>query len=92
MFNGHAYKFTLFIQVNIKNKDGQPCDSVKGICALYRPSDANLDIPETELLFIGAGRYLLRIPRSLEHGLWNAVVDLRRESSVYVNRIPFMIP
>jgi hypothetical protein len=82
----------LLLQINIADKDNLPCDSVKGICALYRPSDASLDIPEAELTFIGAGRYIRPLPRVLEHGLWNAVVNLRKDSGRYINRISFMAP
>ncbi|MBU1921367.1 FixH family protein [bacterium] len=82
----------LIIQINILDRHDQPCDSVAGVSAFYRPSDAALDIPAEELTFIGRGRYIRSIPRIMEKGLWNAVLDLKKGSDSYRNRISFMVP
>ena len=81
----------LIVQINIMDRDDLPCDSVTGVCAFYRPSDSSLDIPAKELTFIGRGRYICSVPRELEKGLWNAVLDLKKGTDSYRNRITFMV-
>ncbi len=79
------------VELTITDASGATCDSLAGQVAFYRPSDQALDIASTSLQFIGAGRYLVKLPRPLERGSWQAVTHLERGRQRMDKRISFFV-
>jgi nitrogen fixation protein FixH len=79
------------LQLNIAEANNQPCDSLQGEVALYRPSDEALDIEAAALRPMGAGTYFIVLPRALEHGAWQAVVHLMRGAQELRQRADFFV-
>jgi FixH len=79
------------VQLTVRDAMGAVCDSLTGQVALYRPSDQALDIESRSLFPIGAGKYLAKVPRPLERGLWQAVTHLERGVQTFDTRISFFV-
>ncbi len=79
------------LEVEVHEADGQPCGSLIGELALYRPSDQALDIPSAKLRVMGAGKYFVPLPRTLERGSWQAIVHLTRGRQEYYRRHDFFV-
>lgn len=79
------------VELTVTDASGTACDSLIGEVAFYRPSDQALDIASSSLQFIGAGRYLAKLPRPLERGAWQAVTHLERGSQRMNKRISFFV-
>lgn len=70
---------------------GLPCDSVVGMCSLYRPSDKSLDQPTSAILPMGNGRYAVKAASPLVRGAWECVADLSRGEQHFRDRISFFV-
>jgi nitrogen fixation protein FixH len=79
------------VELTVTDKTGSPCDSLTGQIGFYRPSDAALDIESAPFIPIGTGKYLIKIPRPLEHGSWQAIANLNRQQSVAELRVGFFV-
>lgn len=79
------------VELTVTDASGAACDSLAGLVAFYRPSDQALDIASASLQFIGAGRYLVKLPRPLERGSWQAVTHLERGRQRMDKRISFFV-
>ena len=64
------------VEIAVTEKTGAACDSLTGSVAFYRPSNNALDIESAAFFPIGSGKYLVKTPRSLERGSWQAVLNL----------------
>ncbi len=79
------------VELTVTDASGAACDSLSGHVAFYRPSDQALDIAAASLLSIGAGRYVVKLPRPLERGSWQAVTHLERGRQQMDKRIHFFV-
>lgn len=70
---------------------GLPCDSLVGLCALYRPSDKRLDQPAVQLLPMGNGQYAMRAEQPLMRGAWECVTELQRDDKRFHDRIALFV-
>lgn len=77
--------------VVVVDASGLPRDSLIGEVGFYRPADARLDIAKTALRGQGGGVYLAGLPRPLENGSWQALVQLSFGRQIYENRIGFFV-
>jgi hypothetical protein len=82
---------TPLVELVVTDANGTATDSLWGQVAFYRPSDQSLDIERTDLQFVGAGRYLAKLPRPLEHGSWQAITHLERALQQMDRRISFFV-
>lgn len=78
-------------ELTVTDQTSAACDSLVGTVAFYRPSARELDIAETSIFPIGAGRYVVKLPRPLEHGSWQAVTHLERGKQVMDTRVSFFV-
>jgi len=70
---------------------GEPCDSLAGEVGFYRPSNKTLDLGPIPIQYVGTGRYLVYLPRSLERGSWQALVHLQRGRQEFSKRISMFV-
>lgn len=78
-------------ELTVMDANGLPCDSLQGEVGFYRPSDKSLDISAQSLRFVGSGRYLAVLPRSLERGSWQALVNVKRARQELDQRLSFFV-
>ena len=71
--------------------EGIPADSLLGSVGFYRPSNKALDIAPLPAQFVGGGRYVIFLPRTLERGAWQAVVNLARDRSALEQRLSLFV-
>jgi nitrogen fixation protein FixH len=79
------------VELTVTEAAGAACDSLTGTVAFYRPSDSELDMANAPIFPIGAGKYLLKIPRPLERGSWQAVMQLARGKQAMDARVSFFV-
>ena len=70
---------------------GQPADSLLGSVGFYRPLDQQLDMAALPVTRIGQGRYLVVLPRPLEHGAWQAEVQLAGGARTLARKVKFFV-
>jgi len=79
------------VELAVTEASGAACDSLTGTVAFYRPSNSELDMVSAPIFSIGAGKYLVRIPRPLERGSWQAVLHIERGKQVMDTRVSFFV-
>jgi nitrogen fixation protein FixH len=79
------------LQLKVREANDEPCDSLQGEISLYRPSDKALDITAATVRPMGAGKYFIVLPRALEHGAWQALVNVSRGKQKYRDRLSFFV-
>ena len=79
------------VEVNVSDVNGAPCDSLTGEASFYRPSDKALDITPQPLQYVGRGRYLAFLPRPLERGSWQAIVQVSRGHQKLEQRVNLFV-
>jgi nitrogen fixation protein FixH len=79
------------VELTVTEATGASCDSLIGTVAFYRPSDSELDMTSAPIFPIGAGKYLVKIPRQLERGSWQAITQLTRGKQVMDTRVSFFV-
>jgi len=82
---------TPLVELTVTETTGSTCDSLTGMVAFYRPSDSELDVAHAPIFPIGAGKYLVKIPRPLERGSWQAVMQLARGKQAMDARVIFFV-